>query len=52
MAVAIYVLLGLALLCFLLGTVNAQPPATRSIDWTSAGLGLLTLVYFVTAMGK
>ena len=38
----------LALLCFLLGTINAQVPAGRSINWTAAGLALLTLAWLMT----
>jgi hypothetical protein len=36
-----------ALLCFLVGTVNVQPPGTRQINWVSAGLVLLMLAYLV-----
>ena len=41
------VFLILALLCFLIGTVNPQPPVTRQINWQSAGLALLVIAYFV-----
>jgi ABC-type uncharacterized transport system permease subunit len=43
------VFLVLALISFLVGTVNVQPPGTRQINWTSAGLALLVLAYFVGA---
>jgi len=39
----------LALICFLVGTINLQPPVTRPINWMSAGLALLVLAYFVGA---
>ena len=45
MPVLVIVFALLALLCFLLGTVQAQLPATRPINWVSAGLTLLTLAY-------
>jgi hypothetical protein len=41
------VLAVLALICFLLGIVGAQPPATRPINWVSAGLSLLTIIYLI-----
>jgi ABC-type uncharacterized transport system permease subunit len=41
----------LALLMFLIGTVNAQWPAGRSINWTAAGLALLTLAWIVSGRG-
>lgn len=47
MPIIVMVFLVLALLAFLLGTVNVQPPATRQIDWTCAGLALLVLAYLV-----
>jgi hypothetical protein len=40
-------LLILALICFLIGAVNVQPPGTRQINWPSAGLALLVLVYMI-----
>ena len=45
----VQMLLGaLALICFLLGLVNAQPAASpRPINWVSAGLALLTLLYLI-----
>jgi ABC-type uncharacterized transport system permease subunit len=43
------VFLILALVCFLVGTINIQPPGTRQINWVSAGLALLVLAYFVGA---
>jgi ABC-type uncharacterized transport system permease subunit len=49
MPVVRMVFLVLALLCFLFGTVNVQPPGTRQINWTCAGLTLLVLAYFVGA---
>jgi VIT1/CCC1 family predicted Fe2+/Mn2+ transporter len=45
MIVLVFVIL--ALLCFLVGTVNIQPPGTRQINWMSAGLALLALAYLV-----
>ena len=47
MATIRVVFLVLALICFLAGAVNIQPPATRQINWTSAGLALLVIAYFV-----
>jgi ABC-type uncharacterized transport system permease subunit len=47
MVVSVLVILGL--LMFLIGTVNAQWPANRSINWVAAGLALLTLAWLVTA---
>ena len=47
MPIIVIVFLVLALLCFLVGTINVQPPATRQINWTCAGLALLVLAYFV-----
>jgi ABC-type uncharacterized transport system permease subunit len=43
----VMVFIVLALLAFLVGTVNVQPPGTRQINWTCAGLALLTLAYLV-----
>jgi hypothetical protein len=37
----------LAMILFLVGTVNAQWPAGRSINWVAAGLALLTLAWLV-----
>ena len=37
----------LAVLCFLVGTINVQPPGTRQINWTCAGLVLLVLAYLM-----
>jgi len=48
MGVTVIVLLILALICFLAGIINAQPPGTRSVNWVSAGLALLTLLYLIT----
>ncbi len=47
MPVIVMVFLVLALLCFLIGTINIQPPGTRQINWVSAGLALLVLAYLV-----
>jgi ABC-type uncharacterized transport system permease subunit len=47
MPVIVTVFLIMALLCFLIGTINIQPPGTRQINWTSAGLALLVLAYLV-----
>lgn len=48
MPIIVIVFLIAALLCFLVGTINVQPPAPRpQINWTSAGLALLVLAYFV-----
>jgi hypothetical protein len=47
MPIIVLVFVILALLCFLVGTINVQPPATRQINWTCAGLALLTLAYLV-----
>ncbi len=47
MIVLVFVIL--ALISFLVGTVNVQPPGTRQINWTSAGLALLALAYLVRA---
>lgn len=38
----------LALLCFLAGTIQVQAPAPRPINWTAAGLALLTIIYLLT----
>lgn len=38
----------LALILFLVGAVNAQWPASRTINWVSAGLALLTLAWLVS----
>ena len=48
MPIIIVVFTVLALLCFLAGTVQIQPPAVRPINWTAAGLALLTIVYLLT----
>ena len=48
MPMLITVLTVLALLCFLAGTVQIQPPAARPINWTAAGLALFTIVYLLT----
>jgi hypothetical protein len=48
MPMIVTVLVILALICFLVGTIKVQPP-TRQIDWTCAGLGLLVLAYLVRA---
>ena len=37
----------LALLMFLIGTVNPQWPSGRAINWVAAGLALLTLAWLV-----
>jgi len=43
------ILAGLALICFMLGMMGAQPAAAaRPINWESAGLALLTIVYLIT----
>jgi len=47
MIVLVFVIL--ALLCFLVGTINVQPPGTRQINWTCAGLVLLVLAYLTRA---
>lgn len=49
MPMIVTVFLILALICFLVGTVNVQPPGTRQIHWTCAGLALLVLAYLVRA---
>lgn len=47
MPIVVLVFLILALISFLIGTVNVQPPGTRQINWTCAGLALLVLAYLV-----
>jgi hypothetical protein len=47
MPLIVIIFVVLALLCFLAGAINVQPPATRQINWTSAGLALLVLAYLV-----
>lgn len=47
MLVTIFVVL--ALLCFLIGTVQPQYPQGKPIYWPSAGLALLTLAWLVSA---
>jgi uncharacterized membrane protein YGL010W len=37
----------MALICFLVGTINAQLPASRSINWVSAGLTLVLVAWLV-----
>jgi len=49
MPIIVLVFVILALICFLVGTINIQPPASRQINWTCAGLGLLVLAYLVRA---
>lgn len=49
MPMIVTVLVILALICFLVGTINIQPPGTRQINWVSAGLGLLVLAYLARA---
>jgi hypothetical protein len=43
------ILIVVALLCFLIGSVNIQPPGNRQINWVSAGLVLVLLAYLVRA---
>jgi hypothetical protein len=48
MPLLIMILLILAFLCFLIGTVQLQPPGISSrINWSSLGLAFLTLVYLM-----
>jgi hypothetical protein len=51
MALVINILVVLALLSFLIGTINVQVPAGRQINWVSAGLTLLTLAWLVSTKG-
>ncbi len=53
MPIIVIVFLVLSLLCFLVGTVNIQPPQppSRQINWACAGLALLVLAYFVSGKG-
>jgi hypothetical protein len=38
----------LALICFLLGAIQLQPPSiTARINWVSAGLALFALIYLI-----
>lgn len=45
------IFLVLALLSFLVGTINVQVPAGRQINWVSAGLALVTLAYLISTRG-
>lgn len=47
MPAAFTILLWLALICFLVGIINPQPPGTRTISWISLGLALVTLAYLI-----
>ena len=47
MPIVVLVFVILALVLFLVGVVNAQIPAGRQINWTAAGLALLTLAWLV-----
>jgi hypothetical protein len=47
----VFVFVVLALICFLVSTVRGQFPAGRPVDWTAAGLGLLTLAWLVSTRG-
>ena len=51
MALVVTIFVVLALLCFLVGTINVQVPAGRQINWVSAGLALLTLAWLVSTKG-
>ncbi|HEU0180301.1 MAG TPA: hypothetical protein VFV58_39195 [Blastocatellia bacterium] len=48
MPILTILLLVAALLCFLAGTVQVQAPTARPINWQSAGLALLTIVFLIT----
>jgi len=49
MMITVFVVL--ALLAFLVGTINKPIPAGSPINWISAGLALLTLAYLVSTRG-
>jgi hypothetical protein len=48
MSIVSIILLVCALICFLMGAIQVQPPAaTRPVNWQSLGLAILTVAFII-----